>query len=105
CVPHDLHPVWGMYGRCIGHSGYPYFRDNLTGVPRVGGNADFGWYRLHSRNLVPGGLLLDGPNPYLPGQAKKYGCQGYATLEFSGPDLIETIHAPDGTEVYSRELV
>jgi hypothetical protein len=105
CVLYDPHPIWGVHGRCVGHSGYPYFRDNVQGVPRVGGSDAFGWYRLHSRNLIPGGVLLNGPNAYLPGQAKKYGCQGYATLEFHGPHLTETFHAPEGTKVFSQQLV
>lgn len=104
CVLYDEHPAWGVLGRCIGHSGYPYFRAVPKDARRVRGGDAFAWYRLRGKNLVPGGLLLDGPNPYVPGKAERYGCQGYATLDFNGPHLAETIHLPDGTEVFRQVL-
>jgi hypothetical protein len=48
--------------------------------------------------------VLDGSNAHVPGQASKYGCQGYATLEFKGPRLAEIIHAPGGDEVFRQDL-
>src|ERR1700761_7917238 len=27
CVIYDPHPTWKLAGRCIGHGGFPYFRD------------------------------------------------------------------------------
>jgi hypothetical protein len=105
CLLYDPHPAWGVHGRCIGHSGYPYFRAKLESARCEVAGAGFAWYRLGGKNLVPGALVLDGPNPYLPGQAEKYGCQGYATLEFNGPHLTETVHAPDGSQLLFRQLV
>ena len=39
----------------------------VEGAELVSGSAEAGWYRLPGKNLVPWGLLLDGPNPYLGG--------------------------------------
>jgi hypothetical protein len=104
CVVYDEHPAWGMRGRCIGHGGYPYFR-SLPGGAEVAREGDgFKWYRLPDRDLIPGGLVLDGPNRYLPGHEERYGPNGYAVLEFEGEHLVESIRAPDGAEIFRQEL-
>jgi hypothetical protein len=105
CVIYDEHPLWGLRGRCIGHGGYPYFRTDVGGSSPVGGIEGFRWYRLPSRNLVPGGLVLDGPNRYVEGHEEKYGPNGYATLEFSGEHLTEFVHTPDGRVIHDKQLV
>ncbi|MEO7653635.1 MAG: metallophosphoesterase, partial [Bryobacteraceae bacterium] len=66
CVLYDPHPRWGLRGRCAGHSGFPYFRDDLRNAPRVRGLND-GWHRIESIDGVPGALLLDSPNVYVAG--------------------------------------
>jgi hypothetical protein len=104
CVLYDTHPAWGVRGRCVGHSGYPYFRSMLKDAPRVAGDADAGWYRLSAKNLVPGGLLLDGPNPYLADHRDDYGPNGYATLEFEGEHLTEFVHDPIGAVIWQQRL-
>lgn len=104
CVLYDKHPAWGMHGRTVGHSGFPYFREKkLDDLPQVPGLPQF--RQLTSANLVPGAMVLDGPNPYIKGHEAKYGPNGYMTLEFDGPKLNETIHAPDGTVIFNRQLV
>jgi hypothetical protein len=57
------------------------------------------------KNLVPGGRILDGPNPYVKDDPQKYGPNGYMTLKFDGEHLTEIVHAPDGTELYNQQLV
>jgi hypothetical protein len=104
CVIYDRHPLWGLAGRCIGHSGYPYFRVSVEGADRAAGGDGFGWFRLEGKNLVPGGLLLDGPNPYVEGDEERYGPNGYATLEFDREHLTEFIHAPDGRTLFQNVL-
>jgi hypothetical protein len=103
-VVYDEHPAWGARGRCIGHSGYPYFRSLPRGAEVAREGDGFKWYRLPEHNLVPGGLVLDGPNRYLPGHEERYGPNGYAVLEFEGEHLVESIRAPDGTEIFRQEL-
>ncbi|WP_437636212.1 metallophosphoesterase family protein [Sorangium sp. So ce854] len=103
CVIYDQHAGWGLLGRCIGHSGYPYFRDSLGNAPRTalpGGHE----LRRVERAGVPPGLVLDGPNPHVIGHEQKYGPHGYASLELRDGHLDETIHAADGTVLWQRQL-
>ena len=105
CMIYDRHPVWNVYGRCIGHSGFPYFRDKLTAGSVVEhGPQDTAWRKVDFKNMVPGGLILEGPNPYIPGHEHEYGPQGYMTLEFNDDHLNEIVHAPDGSTAYERRL-
>ncbi|MEZ5351922.1 MAG: metallophosphoesterase [Bryobacteraceae bacterium] len=97
---HDKHPLWGMHGRCIGHGGFPYFRDNV-----VAATATPQFFRLESRNLVPGGEILTGPNPYVEGHESEYGPHGYVALELDGAGAHEVCHDADGTVLREQELV
>jgi len=110
CVIYDRHPEWKLAGRCIGHGGYPYFRDTKElkkrkAVKKTGANGST-WFQLQGSELsadqsrvpgglrIPGGLVLDGPNPYLEDEADKYGPHGYVTIEFEGNRLFETFYTP-----------
>ena len=99
-----------MFGRCVGHGGYPYFRKNWTGQGGLGGAVDPGnknWVVLPKKNFAPGGRVVDGPNPFIGDgdDPNKYGPQGYMSVEFSGPHINETVHLPDGSVIYERQLV
>src|SRR6266550_2156028 len=96
CILYDQHPSWGFYGRCAGHSGYPYFRDKLDTAPVEQKIGAVKWRRMPAASFAPSGLILDGPNPYIIGEEEKYGANGYITLEFSDDKLNEIVHAPDG---------
>lgn len=100
CVLYDRHPAWGFLGRCVGHGGYPYFRDALGEWPLE----DKVWRRHGARNMVPGALILDAPNRYVAGEEEKYGANGYVSLEFEGAHVNEVIHEPDGTVLRQQEL-
>lgn len=102
CVVYDQHPVWGLHGRCIGHGGMPYFRDDVRAYSPEDG--DERWRRMPAKNLVPAGLLLDAPNPYVPDQAERYGPNGYLTLELDGAALKEIVRAPDGSVLRETSL-
>jgi hypothetical protein len=104
CVLFDAHPAWGLHGRCVGHSGFPYFRDELAQYPKTDAAADAVWRALPG-GTTPAGLVLDGPNVYLKEHAARYGMQGHMTLELDGAHLHEVVHAPDGTVLYSKPLV
>lgn len=91
CARYEEHPGWRMHGRCIGHSGFPYFRFLANGQPDR-----TGWERFEARNYVPGGVVLDGPNAHIPGQEMLYGPNGYVTVELRGRAAHETYHAADG---------
>jgi hypothetical protein len=101
CVLYDKHPQWGFYGRCIGHSGFPYFRDDLGAEQIAAPPEGYQWFEYAGTDAFPATSILDGPNPYVVGQAERYGVQGYATLEFDGPIMREFIHDPTGKVVYA----
>ena len=92
CVLYDAHPEWGLLGRCIGHGGFPYFRDELPG----GGGSSTGFLRVESRNGVPGAFVLDGPNQFVKDHENQYGPHGFVTLEFDGPNLNEVVRDATG---------
>jgi hypothetical protein len=102
CVLYDPHPVWNVHGRCLGHGGFPYFRDDLDAFDADSGNS--GWRRLPARNLVPGGVVLDLPNDYIEEHGELYGANGYAILEFDGASVTELVVAPDGTALRTQML-
>ena len=102
CVVYERHPAWGLHGRCIGHGGMPYFRDDVSGYEPEQG--DERWRRVPAKNLVPSGLLLDTPNPYMPDQEERYGPNGYLTLELDGTALKEIVRAPDGSVLREASL-
>ena len=91
CARYDEHPGWRMHGRCIGHSGFPYFRFLPNGHPNR-----TGWERFEARNYVPAGVVLDGPNHHIPGKEQLYGPNGYVMVELRGRAVHETYHAVDG---------
>lgn len=107
CVLYDKHEEWGLIGRCVGHGGYPYFRKDweTLGAKKMKGNSN--WRVLTKRNFAPGGIVLDGFNPFIDKDDRpdRYGPQGYMTLEFDGPRLNEIVHAPDGMHFLERRLV
>ena len=96
CVVHDPHALWGLRGRCVGHSGFPYFRDEFKNPL-----TEPGWQSMPSKNLVPGARVLDGPNRYVESKGSKYGPNGYVVLEFDDRDLRERYMSPDGKELPS----
>ena len=106
CMIYDQHPVFGMYGRLVGHSGYPYFADE-TDAGSVGtkGPQDAVLRRVEQRNMVPGGLILEGPNPYIPKHEMEYGPNGYMTLEIDGEHLNEVVQMPNGETIHEKQLV
>ena len=109
CVLYDRYDPWFMFGRCVGHGGYPYFRKPWTDS-KMGGQADpdtKNWVLLGKKNFAPGGRVVDGPNPFIGDgdDPNRYGPQGYMTVEFSGPHINEVVHLPDGSVIYERQLV
>ena len=99
CVLYDAHPRWKLHGRCVGHGGFPEYRDKLLSYPQEGV-----FRRLGTRNLVPGGLVLDMPNAYIPSNPDRYGAHGYVTLELDGATLGERVHDPAGKVLLERAL-
>ncbi len=106
CMIYDRHPQFDIYGRCVGHSGYPYFTDkNKAGTVSAPGPQGSVWRTVGMKNMVPGGMILEGPNPYVKDHEKDYGPNGYMTLELDGNRINEVVHMPDGSRAYEREIV
>jgi hypothetical protein len=103
CVVYDRHPVWNFFGRCVGHSGMPYYRGGVENLPQSA-NLKSCWRRMEAKPFAPGAVILDGPNPYITDDPAKYGPHGYATVELKGPSLFEEIRDPTGQVLYDREL-
>ncbi len=105
CVLYEPDPRYGgLRGRCLGHGGMPYTRKAVENLPvdhTAGGSI---WRRFDKKNMVPGGLVLDGPNPYIRGHETKYGPNGYMTLELEEQRLVEVVHTPKGEEIYREEI-
>jgi Calcineurin-like phosphoesterase len=105
CVLYEPDPRYGnLLGRCLGHGGMPYSRRPVEDVPVDRTVGDAIWRRFGARNMVPGGLVLDGPNPHVEGKENKYGPNGYMVLELGDGMLTEVVHAPTGEELYRREI-
>ncbi|MEP7364707.1 MAG: hypothetical protein ABI972_15740 [Acidobacteriota bacterium] len=100
CVLYDAHPSWGLLGRCIGHGGFPYFRDNLPGA----GGSGTGFLHVDGRNGVPGADVLDGPNQFVKDHENQYGPHGFVSLEFDGPHVNEVVRDATGTVLRSTQL-
>jgi hypothetical protein len=94
--------VWNMHGRCIGHAGMPEFRPDAMG-PAVP-TRQFRRFLGNAKNGVPDSTILDGPNPYIKGEEKKFSPHGYAALRFEPDRLVETIYDADGTALLTNEL-
>ncbi|HMF93041.1 MAG TPA: metallophosphoesterase [Vicinamibacterales bacterium] len=102
CVLYDQHPLWKLFGRCVGHSGYPYFRETkLFGATAP---AAATWQIVSGKNLVPGARVLDGKNVYTGDHPNDYGPNGYVTLEFDGPNLFEIVHEADGHVLWNQPV-
>ncbi|NUP08219.1 MAG: hypothetical protein HOW73_19390 [Polyangiaceae bacterium] len=105
CMIYGKHPAWRMYGRLIGHSGYPYFRKDFSRYPIAQANRDGStWRGLAGTDMAPPSVILDGENPWVREAPKKYGPQGWASIHLDGPRLLERVHAPDGTVLHELEL-
>jgi hypothetical protein len=94
CTVYDFHEPWKMYGRCVGHSGFPYFRHHQVAPP--GTPAETTWRKFPKKNYVPACRVLDGPNPYIKPTPQLYGPNGYLTIELRGPEVHETYRSPEG---------
>ena len=95
CVLYNPHSRWGLKARCVGHGGFPAFRDKF-GAPRSSG---YEWRFLPATDQAPAAQVLDGPNPYVESPLFEYSPHGYATLQFNGVACLETYLLPDATVV------
>ncbi len=103
CILYDKHPNFSLYGRCLGHGGFPQFRKQNVGVPDPC-PAKSTLIKLQGHG-GPDALFLDGPNAYIKDQEKDYTPNGYMTLAFAGSKIHERVCEPDGTVLWENDLV
>jgi hypothetical protein len=104
CVLYDKRGDWNLWGRCIGHGGFPQFRDHVDGVPAQAAANGLSWKSLPATPLSPSGRLLDGPNANIPEHADEYGPHGFLTLELFSDRIQELVYDADGTIVADNTL-
>ncbi|HZQ85910.1 MAG TPA: metallophosphoesterase [Acidimicrobiales bacterium] len=104
CSVFDPHPNWGLYGRCVGHSGYPYIRPKFGDAPLEKLAHDASWRKVAPRAEAPSSLVLDGPNHDIGEHADKYGPNGFMTLELHPGRLREAVCDAEGRELWSNEI-
>jgi hypothetical protein len=100
-VLYDAHPTWGFKGRCVGHGGFPAFRDNLTSTP----SHFYQWVNLVPVANAPRATVFDGPNLWIPEDPMAYSPHGFLTLDFDGPNLFETYYLPNRIAITARTQV
>lgn len=106
----ERHAASGLWGRCIGHGGMPQSRTKTRDLPLVPGSHAGEWRQAPARvgpngeRLAPPSMVLEGPNPYIPGEEDKFSPHGYAVLTLDGPHLVEEVRDPDGAVMFRNEL-
>jgi hypothetical protein len=103
CVLYDAHAAWGLYGRCVGHGGFPENRVDLSNAPFTDALGSQ-WRQVAGTGAIPGGYVLDTPNLYIPTFETQYSPHGFMRLEFSGETLTEFVRAPDNSNLYLQSL-
>lgn len=102
CAFYARHEPWGLWGRCIGHGGYPAFRDSFE-TPGEEAPDGSRWHAV-KRRTWPVARVLDGPNPYVVGHEARYAPNGYVTLVLDEDRIHELVHAPDGTVLLTNTI-
>jgi hypothetical protein len=101
---------FGLWGRCIGHGGMPESRARTRNLPRateqIYERADWRCSAEKKSDglTIPRATVLEGPNPFIPGEEDKFTPHGYATLTLDGPKLTEQILDPKGNVIYEKTL-
>lgn len=105
CVVYDRHPGFGLLGRCIGNGGIPSPRKSVvTSAPTQTSANGIDWKRLEANAQSPGCIVLDGENPLVKGEERKFCPHGYLTLAFDGPTLVERVRLASGVEIYRNAV-
>jgi hypothetical protein len=105
CVIYDQHQRFGLYGRCLGNGGIPEVRKSEVKQASTERTVEgVMWKRLSETPHSPKCLVLDGPNPDIPGEEEKFVPHGYMTLELNGPTLTEHVHLANGKKILTNSI-
>ncbi len=99
-VLYDAHSLWGFKGRCIGHGGFPAFRDDFANAR----GSLYQFLTLPAQPHVPKAQLLDGPNFWIPQDPEGFSPHGYVFLEFEGDTAWEIYRTPDNIGLLKAQL-
>jgi hypothetical protein len=101
---------FGLLGRCIGNSGMPQSRTKTKDLPQATEPlySRGEWRRSKARtiegNALPDVVVLEGENPYIKGEEKKFSPHSYAVLTLDGPTLKEQVVSPSGAVLYEKTI-
>ncbi len=99
-VLYDPHRIWGFKGRCIGHGGFPAFRDDLSDA-----HGDlYQWLILPEEPQAPKAQLLDGPNFWIPQDTEGFSPHGWVILDFDDDAVWETYRVPNNIGLSKAQL-
>ena len=109
CIYERRDSRFNLWGRCIGHGGMPFSRKLSRDLPTAIAGNGWRWMRSAARddgngNLLPSAIVLDGPNLYIPEEEDAFLPNGYATLHFDGPKLVERVRDPAGAVLWENTL-
>lgn len=102
CVLYDQHAQWGLWGRCVGHSGYPEFNKTRGQVEEKLAEGSE-WRRLSHPGL-PSAVYLAGPNRWISDHPERYGPHGYMALILEDGQIHETVLSADGQTLKQRTI-
>ena len=54
--------------------------------------------------MAPPSLILEGQNPFIPGEEDDFTPHGFAVLTLDGPHLLEQVLDPLGAVIYEHRL-
>jgi len=103
CVLYDAHPAYGLFGRCVGHGGFPQARPDLSNAP-FSPELGSSWRKVAGINDIPGAYVLDSANLYIPSFEEQFTPHGFMRLEFQNERLTEFVRAPGGDNIYFQDL-
>jgi hypothetical protein len=101
---------YGLLGRCIGNSGMPQSRKKTRNLPQAGQPvySKGEWRRsaacVREGNTLADCVVLEGPNPDIPGEEEKFSPHSYAVLTLEGKTLKEEIVSPAGAVLYDKVI-
>jgi hypothetical protein len=109
-VVYDVYRPWGLHGRCVGHSGFPYFRNKaLNSYDRVDAeDRDAAeWLARLPEGSAPAALVVDGPNVDVSDKADqraRYGPNGYLTVTLHDDGIDEELRSARGLVLHRRSI-
>ena len=110
CAVYDQRAPWGISGRCVGHGGFPYFRNaSLGSFPRIAAR-DPGaveWLVRVPAGAAPGALIVDGPNLDIGPKADeraRYGPNGYMTIHLHDDGVSEEVRGAEGNVLWEGRI-